>query len=168
MNCCNHPDRSATAICTACGKAICNECISSKAGLCKNCYKAYLHSKVVTAIVYLIAIVIIGIIGYNTDFMGRDGYSQQGASCYMLMATCTGLFLISGKIKIPLITFLAMGANNVGIMMLFVMILKFILAVILGSILLPFIIIWQISIIALNFSRIKKNDQAKGNLGICN
>lgn len=167
MNCCNHPDRNATAICTACGKGICNECLSSKSGLCKDCYNVYLQKKVSTAVIYLIALVIIGIIGYYGDFMGRDGMSQQGASCYMLMATCTGIFLISGKIQLPAITFLAMGVNNIGIMMLLVMLIKFIIAVILGAVLMPFIIVWQILTIVLNLSRIKKNNQKEENFSIC-
>ncbi len=33
MNCYNHPDRSALAICTSCGGGICNECMSPKTGL---------------------------------------------------------------------------------------------------------------------------------------
>lgn len=75
----------------------------------------------------------------------------------MLMATCTGIFLISGKIRIPVITFLAAGANNVGFVMLLTMLVKFVIAVVLGALLLPFIIIWQLFVIILNIGRIKAN-----------
>lgn len=90
MNCSNHPDRSATAICSVCGKGLCNDCISSKPGLCKDCYEAYVRNKVTTAMTYFVMLIIIGIIGYKWDFMGNETYSQPGTSCYTLMAICTG------------------------------------------------------------------------------
>lgn len=157
MNCHNHPHRNATAICTACGQGLCNDCISSKSGLCKSCYDAFLSGKIKSAISYLAILAVIGIIGYLWDPMGKEGMSQSGVSCYMLMATCTGIFLISGKIRIPAITFLAAGANNVGLVMLLTMLVKFVIAVVLGALLLPFIIIWQLFVIILNIGRIKAN-----------
>ncbi len=120
MKCYNHPYVNATSICTVCGRGICNECVSSKPGLCKSCYNNHLRGKVKSAVLSLIIIAVIGIIGYLWDPIGKDGMSQSGLSSYMLMATCTGIFLISGRIRIPAIAFLATGANNVGFMMLLV------------------------------------------------
>lgn len=156
MNSYNHTERNTTAICTSCGKGLCNECISSKAGLCMMCYHAYLRGKVINAIKYLILLAIIGVIGYLWDPMGKEGMPQSGVSSYILMATCTGIFLISGRLRLPSITFVGSGANDVGIMMLLMMIIKFIIAVFLGTLLLPAIIIWQLSVIVLNIVRLRK------------
>ncbi len=157
MNCYNHPDRSALAICTSCGGGICNECMSPKTGLCVKCYKKYLRGKIVQAIKYLGLLAVIGVIGYLWDPMGKEGMSQAGISSYMLMATCTGIFLLIGKLQIPNITFIGSGATDVGIMMLLIMIIKFIIAVVLGVILLPIIIIWQVATIIINILRLRKS-----------
>lgn len=91
MNCHNHPHKDATAICTVCGQGLCNDCISSASGLCKSCYNAFLNGRIKSAISYLAILAVIGIIGYLWDPMGKEGMSQSGVSCYMLMATCTGI-----------------------------------------------------------------------------
>lgn len=167
MNCHNHPQREATAICTECGQALCNECVSSKSGLCKSCYDTILSGKIIVAVSYLVILAVIGVIGYLWDPMGKDGMSESGNSCYMLMAICTGLFLISGRIQLPAITFLAAGANNVGFVMLFAMLVKFIIAVVLGSLLLPFVIIWQLFVIVFNIIKIKNNKRKSMSYRCC-
>lgn len=122
--------------------------------MCKSCYNTYLRSKVRSAVLYLVILVVAGIIGYLLNPKGTDAASQPEVSSYMLMATFTGFYILSGKMRIPAIAFLAAGANNVGFMMLLVLLVKFFIAVTLGLFLLPFIILWQILVIVCNLSRI--------------
>ncbi len=159
MNCYNHPEKEATAICVHCGRGICNECMSPKVGLCMMCYQDYLRGKIKRSLVYLVLLVVIGIIGYYWDPMGKEGLNENGMSCYMLMATCTGIFLITGKLQYSTITFVGSGATDVGILMLLFMLIKLIIAIVLGVLLLPIIIIWQVATIIRNIILLRKTDR---------
>lgn len=161
MNCYNHPNKDALAMCINCGRGLCNECMSSKAGLCVSCYHAYLRVKIKKALLYLGILAVIGVIGYLWDPMGKEGLSQNGLSCYMLMATCTGIFLITGKLQIPTITFWGSCATDVGIQMLLFMLIKLVIAIVLGTFLLPIIIVWQVATIITNIIRLRKSSLTK-------
>lgn len=143
MNCFNHPDVPAVGICPSCGKAFCHACLDDKTSLCKDCAKAVQKSKMYTSMSYLILLLIIGLIGYHWDFIGMSHNEHENfMSAYMLMSATTALYLTSGKISLPFGIIMSIGTYG------FLMLIKFVVLFIISAFILPFIILWQVFIIA--------------------
>ncbi len=157
MNCFNHPNESAVAICPSCGRAMCPYCVSKGSTVCHDCKNIYLKAKVAIAIKYLVLLAVIGLVGYFWDFMGKPDMPDKGLSAYLLMSICTGAYFLIGKFSFGNKYILVFDSVSWSVFMLLGMLLKIFLALIIGVFLTPVIIGWQTIVIVRNGSLLFKN-----------
>lgn len=138
MNCYYHPERPAVAQCVDCGKGLCQECASMNAKsipVCPSCAKRRLRKGIFMDLTYLIVLIIVYIIGYHVG-MNTEKHENLG---YMFVAIWTGLGLMSGKFEVPFGA--AFCFQTAGCMMLA---LKFLLAMVVGTVFTIPIVLWKI------------------------
>ncbi len=143
MNCYYHPESPAVACCSVCGKGLCVSC-ASESQICPSCRIARIKKSVKSALIYLVILLVLGLIGYNWDFMGRDGNPECFLSAYCLVSICTGAYLLLGKFQRPAGTILVYDADTYGFIQLFGLIIKAVLAFAVGILVTPIVIIWQL------------------------
>lgn len=144
MNCYYHPDRQAVAQCVDCGKGLCQECAgpnTKKVPLCPDCAKKRLRKSIRAGIIYFLVLAIVYFIGYEVG-MNTNNHENWG---YLFMALWTGLGLMSGKFEIPFLTTLL--APTAGCVL---MVIKFILAMVIGAILTIPIALWNLFVLIRN------------------
>lgn len=158
MNCYNHPNVPAVAVCPVCGKAYCRDCMPVGTVICKLCMSNSIRLKVRTALIYLATLIVIGCIGYMWDFMGHPGSPEKGLSAYMLMSFCTGLYFLFGRFRVGSVNIYVFDGATAGIMMLVGFVLKLIMAFLIGIVFMPIVILWQLLIILKNVSLLNAKD----------
>lgn len=144
MNCYYHPDRQSVAQCVDCGKGLCQECAgrnTKKVPLCPDCAKKRLRKSIRAGIIYFLVLAIVYFIGYEVG-MNTNNHENWG---YWFMALWTGLCLMSGKFEIPFLTTLL--APTAGCVL---MVIKFILAMVIGAILTIPIALWNLFVLIRN------------------
>lgn len=139
MYCYYHPELPAVAQCANCGKGLCPECASrnsAKIPLCPTCAKRSLIKSIWTGIVYFAVLGIVYYIGYQ---IGMHMDRPDPFLGWMFVFVWTGLCLMSGKMEIPwMVTWFAPTAGC------FLLVFKFMLATVIGAILLIPIALWNI------------------------
>ena len=155
MNCFYHPEKAAVAVCQVCGRGLCVSCADIDL-TCPACRKARIRQSVNSAVKYLIALFVVGFIGYIWDFMGSASRSEGGLSAYLLMSICTGAFILYGQFQTGAKTlvfsdpasYLTHQLLNVGF--------KATLSFIIGAIATPIVIVWQIIILIINLIKLHR------------
>lgn len=143
MNCFYHPESPAVTICAVCGKGLCLSCARSS-GICPSCKMAQARNAAFSAMKYLVVLFILGFIGYKWDFIGSESHHEGMLSAYILMSICTGAFVLLGQLQLPANTILVYDASSYGIYQLISFIFKACISLVLGLIITPVVIIWQV------------------------
>lgn len=158
MNCYYHPEQPAVTICPFCGKGLCTPCANAST-ICNSCRQKKTQKSVITALRYLIILSILGIIGYNWDFLGSDTRSENGLSAYFLMAACTGIYMLLGKLNFTYATIFIYDSATYGFFQLIALIFKIVICFAFGLIATPIIIIWQLIILIRNLLKLYQMKQ---------
>lgn len=159
MNCFYHVNQPAVTVCPKCGKGLCSECVNEST-ICLSCRQAKVKSSITSAFSYLIILTIIGTIGYFWDFMGSDTHSENGMSAYILMAFCTGAYLLFGKFQFTSRYIFIGDITTIGIFQILMLIFKVVLALVIGLFFTPIIVLWQIILLAKNYPKLSSYKQA--------
>lgn len=154
MNCFYHVNQPAVTICPICGKGLCANC-AKESSLCESCRQAKAKKSIVSALSYLILLAIIGTIGYFWDFMGSVSRSENGLSAYILMAFCTGAYLLLGKFQFRSRYIVIGDITTFGIFQILLLIFKVALALTIGILFTPLVILWQIILLVKNYNKFK-------------
>lgn len=134
MNCYNHPEQVAVATCVVCGKGLCAGCAGTYSiSICTPCnlkaYKRRIFYQAFSLLLYALAFYL----GYNY----LSGDFKPLHSGYLAMSLVTGWRFLN---KMP---FLQLTVASVSMWIIFG-VLKFLLSMIVGFILSPFIVFWSI------------------------
>lgn len=159
MNCYFHTNQPALAVCPICGKGLCAVC-AKESTVCVSCRHAKVMSSITSTLVYLIILTIIGTIGYFWDFMGNDSHSENGLSAYILIAFCTGVYLLFGKFQFKSRYIFTGDVTTIGFLQIIMLVFKAALALAIGIIFTPIIILWQIITLAKNYHRLSRLKQS--------
>lgn len=157
MNCYHHPDRPAVTICPVCGKGLCISC-ANESTICRSCIRKKAKSSFITALRYLIILLLLAIIGYKWDFIGSDTRPENVMSAYFLMSVCTGVYMLLGKLNFSSNTILIFDAASYGIFQILGLILKIVICFAFGLIATPVIIICQLIILIRNLPLINRSE----------
>lgn len=155
MNCFYHPGEAAVAVCQICGRGLCASC--ADIGLtCPTCRKTRIKRSVNSALKYLIALFVVGFIGYMWDFMGSDSRSEGGLSAYILMSICTGAFILYGQFQTDSKTIVFSDSGSYLAHQLLNAAFKATLSFIIGAIATPIVIVWQTIVLIINLIKLHR------------